>query len=80
MDIYARRKEIDLAGLKITVRKEMSTNAPRRIAQLETEVFFPFPLSADPERTLEKVAVACPVHASLHEDVAKPVLFRYQDA
>ncbi len=79
MDIYARRKEIDLTGLRITVKKGMSATAPRRIAQLETEMWLPLPLSADPERILEKVAITCPVHASLREEVAKPITFHYLD-
>jgi len=31
MGIVARRKEIDLAGMKIAVRKHMSADTPRRI-------------------------------------------------
>jgi putative redox protein len=79
MDIYARRKEIDLSGLRITVKKEMTAAAPRRIAKLETEMWLPLPLSADPERLLEKVALACPVHASLSHDVALPVVVHYRE-
>ncbi len=79
MDIYARRKEIDLTGLRITVKKEMSAVAPRRIAKLETEMWLPLPLSADPERLLEKVAMSCPVHASLSPDVALPVTVHYRE-
>lgn len=77
MDIYARRKKIDLTGLRITVKKEMSAVAPRRIAKLETEMWLPLPLSADPERTLEKVAMSCPVHTSLSPNVALPVTVHY---
>ena len=80
MDIYARRKDIDLTGLKITVQKEMTTSAPRRIAKLTTEIWVPLPLSADPERHLERVALGCPVHASLHTEVEKPVTVHYRDA
>jgi len=77
MDIYARRKKIDLTGMRITVKKEMSTAAPRRIAQLTTEIWFPLKLSSDPERSLEKVALTCPVHHSLSSKVAKPISFHY---
>lgn len=77
MDIYARRKEIDIFGMRITVKKEMTTSAPRRIAKLETEIWLPLPLAADPERLLEKVALGCPVHQSLRDEVEKPIFFHY---
>lgn len=78
MDIYARRKGIDLTGMRIKVQKEMSTTAPRRIARLTTEFWFPLPRSVDPEGLLEKVALSCPVHASLRDDVEKPLKFYFQ--
>lgn len=77
MGIYARRKEIDLRGMKIVVQKEMTTLAPRRIARLGVEIYLPVPLSADPERNLEKAALTCPVHQSLHPEIEKPVIFHW---
>lgn len=77
IDIYARRKQIDLVGMRLTVKKEMSSAAPRRIVRLETEIWFPFPLTNDPERQLEKVALSCPVHHSLSDTVQKPITFHY---
>ena len=77
LDISARTKGIDLSGLRITVKKEMTTSAPRRIARLETELWFPFPLSQDPDRSLERVALSCPVHHSLCDEVEKPITFHY---
>ena len=77
IDIHARRQLIDLTGMRLTVKKEMSSAAPRRIAKLETEIWFPFPLKNDPERLLEKVALSCPVHHSLSEAVQKPITFHY---
>jgi putative redox protein len=78
MDIHARRNDIDLTGMRITVKKGMTTTPPRRIAELTTEIWLPLPLSADPERHLERVALACPVHASLRDEVAKPLTVHYQ--
>ncbi|HEX8371926.1 MAG TPA: OsmC family protein [Chthoniobacterales bacterium] len=77
MDIYARRKNIDLTGMKITVKKEMSTSAPRKISKLETEIWIPISLQTDDLRTIEKVAFSCPVHQSLREEVEKPITFHY---
>lgn len=75
--IKARQKEIDVTGLKIEVSKEMSTAAPRRIARLTTEIWLPVPRGADPEGLLERAALTCPVHRSLHEEVEKPVVFHW---
>jgi len=81
LDIYNRRTRPDLSlvGLKITVQKEMSTTAPRKIARLSTEIWFPFSKTTDPERILERVALSCPVHNSLCEKVDKPIVFHYRD-
>jgi uncharacterized OsmC-like protein len=65
MGIYAERKGIDLRGMKIEVTKEMTQSPPRRIAGL----------AHDP--ALENAAKTCPVHQSLHLDIAKPVVFHW---
>lgn len=69
MGIMAKRKDIDLEGLKVVVRKHMSEDLPRRIAKLEVDL--DLPLSADhPERkVLEAAARGCPVHHSLHPEI-----------
>ena len=75
MGIYARRHEVDLSGGTVTVLKEMTQVPVRRIARLTTEIRLP--VSADhPQReALERAALTCPVHQSLHPDVQKPVTF-----
>ena len=67
--IVARRKNVAVEGMAITVRKFMSEDAPRRISRLELDV--EMPLSADhPDRPLlESAARGCPVHHSLHPDI-----------
>lgn len=69
MGIVAERKQISLDGLKVEVRKHMSTDTPRRIAKLEVDI--DMPLAADhPERMLfESAARGCPAHHSLHPDI-----------
>lgn len=69
MGIAARRKGVELPGMTATVRKHMTTDAPRRIAKLEVEVVIPLP-SSHPERALlEAAARGCPVRRSLHPEV-----------
>ncbi len=75
MGIYARRKGIDLKGMKIEVAKEMSADLPRRIARLATVIQFPAGAEKDP--ALEQAALTCPVHKSLHPDIDKPVAFHW---
>ena len=79
MGILARRKGIDIQGMKIHVAKTMSNNAPRRIARLETHIHVPLPAN-HPERTsFERGALTCPVHQSLHPEIDAPVIFHYQN-
>lgn len=77
MGIVAERHGIDLRGMQIEVTKEMSADAPRRIARLATTIRVPV-ASDHPQRTLlENAALTCPVHQSLHPDVLKPVDFQW---
>ena len=76
MGIYARQKGIALEGLRIEVAKEMTQTAPRKIARLITDIWFPAGLAKNP--ALEHAALSCPVHQSLHPDVEKPVNFHWQ--
>src|SRR5437899_13012479 len=48
MGIYARRKSIDLRGMKIEVTKEMTQALPRRIARLSVKIWLPPSLPRDP--------------------------------
>lgn len=80
MAIAARaRLGFDIPGVRWEVTKEMSTDAPRRIVRITTEVWLPFPQSKDPQHVLEHTARGCPVHRSLHPDVDKPIVFHWAD-
>lgn len=67
--IVAERKGIAVEGMKVSVRKIMSNDLPRRISRLELDL--DLPLAADhPDRlVLERAAMACPVHQSIHPDI-----------
>jgi len=77
MGIVALRHEIDLAGVQIEVIKEMSIDSPRRIASLATTLRIPLPPDHPQRLLLENAALACPVHQSLHPEVARPVDFQW---
>lgn len=77
MAMGARKHGVELNGLKFSVTKEMSTDAPRRIVRLSTELWMPIASSALPAGYLEKIADNCPVHHSLHPSVEKPIVFHW---
>lgn len=78
MGIFAERHQIDLRGMRVTVRKEMAQVPVRRIARLTTELRMPLPPTHEHRATLERTAHTCPVHASLHPDVEKVLTFIWE--
>lgn len=78
MGIVAKRKEIDLAGMKVTVRKHMSADTPRRISKLEVDLDVPLPADHPERRLFESAGNGCPVHHSLHPDVEVVLNWRWQ--
>jgi putative redox protein len=77
MGIVAEREKVDLAGLRITVQKEMSVEPPRRIARLITRIEMPAGLTEQQRSKLEKTAYTCPVHQTLQGKVDLPIEFVY---
>ena len=78
MGILARRKGLDLAGMRITVEKTMSADTPRRIARLATDIHIPLPSDHPDRAALQQGALGCPVHHSLHPDIDAPVNFHWE--
>ncbi len=77
--IIGQRKGLDLTGMKVQVEKHMSTDAPRRIIALPCTITLLLPAD-HPERPLiESAAHGCPVHQSLHPDIAKPITWVWAD-
>ena len=79
MAIVARRHGVELKGLKFEVTKEMSTDAPRRIVRLATQLWLPIPKTEELAKLLEHAAHHCPVHNSLHPQIEKPVIFHWAE-
>lgn len=76
MGMFAERHDIDLAGMRAEVGKEMNAS-PRRIGRLPVTVRLPDSVPQEMRAVLEKVGRSCPVHASLHPDVDAPITFVY---
>ena len=77
MGIMAQRNNWDLSGTTVDVSKEMATAPTRRIGKLTVNVHIPHDLPPDVRQKLEAGAHTCPVHKSLHPDIAAPMVFRY---
>lgn len=77
MGIYANRHDIDLSGMKVSVEKHMSDDAPRRIMRLPVEIHVPVELEPQHRKAIENAAGHCPVHQSLRADIDAPLNFIY---
>jgi len=67
--IVAKRKEIAVEGMAVTVRKFMSDDQPRRVKRLELDLVMPLLASHPDRKLLESAARGCPVHHSIHPDI-----------
>lgn len=79
MGIVAQRMQVDLHGTTVRVHKEMSSSPPRRIARLTVEFSVPVPTTEEQRQKLQNAAATCPVHHSLHQDVAVAVKFNWSE-
>jgi putative redox protein len=81
MGIVAERNQLDIAGTKVHVVKEMVQQPVRRIGALRVAIHVPAEkgshLTAEDRKKLETAALHCPVHKSLHPDIETPIEFSY---
>lgn len=80
MGLFAERHGIDLTGTKVSVAKEMLQEPVRRIKRLTVDIAVPLPATHPKKSALEKAALTCPVHESLHPDVEIPVNFHWNSS
>jgi putative redox protein len=80
MGLFAERHGIDLTGTKVSVAKEMLQEPVRRIKRLTVDIVVPLPATHPKKSALEKAALTCPVHQSLHPDVEIPVNFHWNSS
>jgi len=78
MGIAAKDHNLDLSGLTVKVKKEMSKDAPRRIIALPSEVHIPLPPSCPQRALIENAALHCPVHKSLPPEIERPTAFFWE--
>jgi putative redox protein len=80
MGMFAERHGIDLTGTRVSVAKEMQQEPVRRIRRLTVDISVPLPATHPKKSALEKAALSCPVHASLHPEVELPVHFHWNSS
>lgn len=78
MAIVAERHQIKFEGATASMKKTMSQEPPRRIAQLDVELRLPATLTDTERRLLERTAHTCPVGLSLHPDTRQELHFVYE--
>ena len=76
--IKAQELGVDLGGMTVSVQKEMSRDAPRRIVALPSEVHIPLPPDSPDRHVLEQTALNCPVHKSLPSEIDRPTKFFWE--
>lgn len=76
MAIAAEKNGINISETSASVKKIMGTN-PRTISDIVIEITMSKDLALKDRKRLEKAALACPVHKSLHPDMNKEITFSY---
>ena len=76
MAIAAEKNGINISETSASVKKVMGIN-PRTISDIVIEIKMSKDLALKDRKRLEKAALACPVHKSLHPDMNKEITFRY---
>ena len=77
MAIAAGVLGVNLNGSTITVNKVMKVKPTRMIESLATVVTLMGTATPEQKEKLEHAAHKCPVHASMHPDVAQPITFHW---
>lgn len=77
MGIVADRIGVDLSGATANVEKSMVADPKRRIGALRVHLSLPAGVSDTDRKKLERGALTCPVHQSLHPDIDAPIVFEW---
>ena len=76
MGIKAAEMGVNMEGTTANVTKHMAAN-PRRISQIDVEVFLPAGIDERSQKILENTGRTCPVFQSLHPDLIKNITFHW---
>ena len=76
MAISANKYDIDVTGTNASVKKIMGSD-PRRISKISIDINMNKNIEEKDRKRLERAALVCPVHKSLHPDLEKKIRFIY---
>ena len=76
MAISANKYDIDVSGTNASIKKIMGSD-PRRISEISIDINMNKNIEGKDRKRLERAALACPVHKSLHPDLEKKIRFIY---
>ena len=76
MAISANKYDIDVSGTNASVKKIMGSD-PRRISEISIDINMNKNIEEKDRKRLERAALSCPVHKSLHPDLEKKIRFIY---
>ena len=79
MGIVARRRGWAMEGARVSVEKHMVTSPERRVGRLVVDFAMPAGLPEESRAVLERTAHTCPVHRSLHPEIAVETSFSWAD-
>jgi putative redox protein len=74
--IVAERGGLNVRGMHMRVEKHMQHD-PRRIGSVPVEIHLPKALLEHDRQKLERAALSCPVHHSLHPEIKALITFSY---
>ena len=77
MGIKARDLDIDFSGSTAVVTKIMAAE-PRRISEIHITFHMNLATDDKTKTILERTAMTCPVHYSLHPDIKKEIVFKWK--
>lgn len=69
--------EITIEGMTLEVDKVMSADRPRRIIGLPVRITMPIPHTDKVATMMKRAAQSCPVHHSIHPDIAIDLQFTW---
>lgn len=77
MGIKAREMGIDFSGSTADVTKVMAAE-PRRISEIHVTFNMSIEVDDKTKTILERTALTCPVHYSLHPDIKREIVFNWK--
>lgn len=77
MGIAADKLGFELTDLSAEVSKAMTSTSPRRLAKIDVVLRSSTTPTPEAKEKMERAALTCPVHESLHPDIKQNISFHW---